>query len=121
MLESLKETLTKIADENGLSICAVVSKSGIPIVWHGLDDGNRETFATLTATVLGATEVIYSSLGMESDSLVVNSVSAENNIAMMEINSKSMIVLLGRKDTAELNEIAGKALSRVKEVFENER
>jgi len=121
MLESLKETLMKIADENGLSICAVVSKNGIPIAWHGLDDGSKETFATLTATVLGATEVVYSSLGMESDSLIVNSVSAENNIAMMEINRKSMIVLLGKKDTTELNEIAAEAAGRVKEVFENER
>lgn len=120
MLESLKETLAKISDENGLSICAVISRNGIPIAWHGLDDGNKETFATLTATVLGATEVIYSSLGM-SGPAVVNSISGENNIAMVGLNKKSMVALVGQKDIAELNEAASDAVNRVKEVFENER
>ncbi len=120
MLESLKETLADISERNGLSVCAVISRNGVPIAWHGLDDGNKETFATLTATVLGATEVIYSSLGI-SGPITVNSVSDSENMAMMGLNRKSMVAVMGKKDPAELNEAVQEAVTRVKEVFENER
>jgi predicted regulator of Ras-like GTPase activity (Roadblock/LC7/MglB family) len=106
--------------KNDLSVCAVISRNGVPIAWDGLDDGNKETFATLTATVLGATEVIYSSMGL-SLPISVSSVSEDGNLAMMGLNKKSMIAVMGNKDPAELNEVIQEAVTRVKEVFENER
>ncbi len=120
MLESLKKTLADISEKYDLTICAVISRNGVPIAWHGLDDSNKETFATLTATVLGATEVIYSSLGISAP-ITVNSVSEESNMALMGLNKKSMIAVMGKKDFTELNEALQESVTRVKEVFENER
>ncbi len=43
-------------------MCAVVTRSGVPVAWVLPDDVPADNFATMAATLLGALEVIYSTL-----------------------------------------------------------
>ena len=47
------------------SLSAVVSRSGVPIAWAMPPDTRVDNLATLSATILGASEVIYSGLNQD--------------------------------------------------------
>ena len=62
---ALKDILRKVREEFDVTVCAVISKNGIPLAWDIPNPHNIETFATLSATILGAAEVVYSGLGIK--------------------------------------------------------
>ncbi len=53
------------------SLSAVVSRSGVPIAWVLPADARIDNLATLGATLLGASEVIYSGLNQDPPKRVI--------------------------------------------------
>ncbi len=67
----MKQILKEMENEIGLEIGVVITRNGIPMVWNAPEDKDVETFATLSATIYGASEVVYSGLGKNPPELVM--------------------------------------------------
>ncbi len=81
---------------------AIVTRSGVPVSWALPDEVPPDNFATMAATLLGALEVIYST--MQGPSPQVVSVRTESGTLVVRlITSKLFIVALagGEADLAK--------------------
>lgn len=61
-MEQIKALLTEMKSI-GVEAAAIVLRNGVPVVYDGIEGAVVETYATLSATIVGASEVIYSTLG----------------------------------------------------------
>ena len=118
-VDALKEILDRLEKENGITISGVVSRNGIPIVCNMPNAGSADTFSTLSATIMGASEVIFSGIGKSKPDLVIMS-SPDGNMVCTPISPKSLLVVMGPQDPMELQKIAEKTKVEIKEVFSNE-
>lgn len=101
MVEELRNLLEDLKNRTGAEICAIISRNGIPIVFTGIDGGQVDTFSTLSATILGASEVIYSGLGKEKPNTVV----AESDGGVFlatPLSAKTLLTILGKADKDKL-------------------
>ena len=82
------------------SLSAVVSRSGVPIAWALPADMRVDNLATLTATILGASEVIYSVLNQDPPKRII--VEAEKGTLIATgVGPKSFLVAMvpGKAET----------------------
>ena len=90
-----------------IEACAIISRKGKPVVYDMKNKAQAETFATLTATIFGAAEVIYNGLGMQKPVSAV--IKAENgNMVMAAIGRKAFLAAVGPASDIEkidINEI----------------
>ncbi len=121
MVGELNQELEKLAEEHGIEISAVVSRSGVPIAWHLPDESIMETFATLSATIIGASEVVYTGMGKEAPHVVT--IESEKGVSFVAsgIDKKTLIVMMSETmGHDELVKILGMAEDRIKEVLTND-
>lgn len=121
MLADLKKELKKLEDEHGIEISAVVSRSGVPIAWHMPNESHIETFATLSATILGASEVVYADLGKIPPKHVLIE-SPDGTFIATPLGTKALLV--GMSKTRKSQELAASldsAVESVKGVLSSER
>ncbi|MCK5547917.1 MAG: roadblock/LC7 domain-containing protein [Thermoplasmata archaeon] len=115
----LKRILENIKIQHNTELSAVISKSGIPIVWNLPEDVHLETFATLTATILGASEVVCTGLNKKAPKRVI--VETDNgNIIAMSLGVKALLVIMSDSPADELMAIAEEAATSIKGVLANE-
>src|SRR5687767_5583238 len=75
------------------SLSAVVSRSGVPIAWALPPEMRVDNLATLSATILGASEVIYSGLNKDPPRRVI--VEAETGTLIATgVGPKSFLVAM---------------------------
>jgi len=82
------------------SLSAVVSRSGVPIAWALPPDARVDNLASLSATILGASEVIYSGLNQDPPKRVI--VEAEKGTLIATgVGPKSFLVAMvpGKTET----------------------
>jgi predicted regulator of Ras-like GTPase activity (Roadblock/LC7/MglB family) len=60
--DELRVLLKGFNATTGAHMSAVVTRSGVPIAWALPEDVQVDNFATMAATLLGALEVIYSTI-----------------------------------------------------------
>lgn len=60
--EELRVLLKGFNARTGTRASAIVTRSGVPIAWALPEDVQVDNFATMAATLLGALEVIYSTM-----------------------------------------------------------
>ena len=60
--DALRKLLQDFNVRTSARISAIVSRSGVPVAWVLPDDTQVDNFATMAATLLGALEVICSSM-----------------------------------------------------------
>ncbi|MCK5038129.1 MAG: roadblock/LC7 domain-containing protein, partial [Thermoplasmata archaeon] len=90
MVGELNKELEALNKKYDIEISAIISRSGVPIAWNIPDDAQIETFSTLTATILGASEVVYSSLGKSPPARII--IESNNGLLMStSIGSKALI------------------------------
>ncbi len=114
---AIKQILSNLRDLKGVSISAVISKNGIPLAWEIPSSGHQiETFATLSATILGASEVVYSGLGFKVPNLVIIE-GNDGTFVARGVTSKAILVLVAKKDQSELIDLLDKTADEIREVL----
>lgn len=115
----LKKILADLNSTYGVEISAIVSRSGIPIAWNLPKDVHVETFATLSATLLGASEVVYTGLNKNPPKRVVVESDAGNLIAT-GLGKKAMLVAMSTQGVDKLSEGVEVATANIREVLRKE-
>lgn len=115
-VEELKTILNELRSEQNIEICAVISRNGIPLAYELPDGVHIDAFSTLSATILGASEVIYSGLGKTVPQRVMIESNGTNYIAM-GVGPKALLVAMSSADSTSLVINIEKAAGRIKEVL----
>ncbi|MEF8832459.1 MAG: hypothetical protein V5A66_02945 [Candidatus Thermoplasmatota archaeon] len=102
---------------------ALTSKNGIPIASHLENEKENESFSTLSATILGAGEVIFSGLEKENPEVIVGH-SANSLLLIKGVDTDMALSLLGDSDKEEklkkdMDELVSK-MNELSETFEIE-
>jgi predicted regulator of Ras-like GTPase activity (Roadblock/LC7/MglB family) len=119
-VEELKLILNRMRTEQNIEICAVISRNGIPLA-HELPDGvHIDAFSTLSATILGASEVIYSGLGKTAPDRVMIESNGTNYIAT-GVGPKALLVVMSSSNAPDLATHISKAAEEIKEVLAHGR
>ena len=121
IVADLTKELDALASEQGIEISAVITRSGAPIAWHLPNGSSAETIATLSATIFGASEVIYSGSGWEKPRKVTIEAGEHGTLITRSLGNKAILVLMSKTmDKAELDKKAKDADSKIREVMQNE-
>ncbi len=115
-VEELKSILNELKTEQHIEICAVVSRNGIPLAYELPEGAHIDAFSTLSATILGASEVIYSGLGKKAPQRVMIEANGTNYIAV-GVGPKALLVALSSIDSSDLLTNVTKAAEKIKEVL----
>jgi len=75
----------------------LTSKNGVPIAFHLENEEENESFSTLSATILGASEVIFSSFEKENPELIVCD-SNDSVLLISEVGNNAVLSILGDPD-----------------------
>ncbi len=121
IVAELNRELEKLESEHGVEISAVITRSGAPIAWHLPHGISAETIATLSATIFGASEVIFTGSGWDKPHKVSVETSPSGIMITRSLGRKAILVLMSHKlDAAELDKKASEAEVRIREVMQNE-
>lgn len=118
MKKDLEELFKKSIEENDIEAVALTSKNGIPIASELENDREQESFSTLSATILGASEVIFSAFGKDQPEDIL--IKSKGSLLLIrETTSDSVIALLGRlEDEEKLIKIMDEVYNEVKRIRE---
>ena len=117
----LKKVLSELKVDCGVEAAAVVSRNGIPIAWELPENIHMETFSTLSATILGASDVVCSSLDKESPQRVIIQ-SKGNVIVLTGLGSKALLVAMApTADTDKLVKGVDESAHKIREVLKNDK
>ncbi|MEW5937599.1 MAG: roadblock/LC7 domain-containing protein [Candidatus Thermoplasmatota archaeon] len=116
----IKEELKRLSANHRIDVSAIVSRSGVPIAWNVPDEGMVETFATLSATIVGAAEVVYTSMGRTPPRRII--IDAEGGVFVAApIGSKALLVgLSSQKDRTALASGIDRAVEAVRGVLSSD-
>jgi len=67
----MKKILKDMESSMGMEIGVVITRNGIPMAWNSTGNTDIETFATLSATIYGASEVIFSGVNRAPPEVVI--------------------------------------------------
>ncbi len=107
---ALKSILESLCSEQ-FSAGAIVSRNGIPVVWS-LPGTSVETFATLSATILGAADVVLGSMAAGS-STRIRAAGADGELIVAPLDKRTLLVLYSKQTLAEAD--ISSAIQRVQE------
>jgi len=116
----LKKVLENMKTQYETEISAVISKSGIPIVWNIPEGINLETFATLSATILGASEVVCTGLNKNPPNRVIVETGKSNFIAV-SLGPKALLVAISSLPIEKLTGAIDNAAKTIKGVLADEK
>ena len=102
-VSELKRILTDFNTRYNAKLSAVISRSGIPIAWAVPDDDvHIENFATLAATLLGASEVIYTGMNKAPPKRVV--IESEHGMLVAAgVGTKAFVIAMTPARTDEID------------------
>jgi len=116
----IKNELKRLSTEHKIEISAIVSRSGVPIAWNVPDESMVETFATLSATIVGAAEVVYTGLGKTPPKRILIDSEGGTFIAT-PIGTKALLVgISSNRDRASLSSGLDAVANAVKGVLSSE-
>ncbi|MCD6461887.1 MAG: roadblock/LC7 domain-containing protein [Thermoplasmata archaeon] len=119
-VDALKSILDRLHKEDGVSVSGVVSRNGIPIVCNVPNPSQADTFSTLSATIMGAGEVIFTGVGRGKPEMVMLS-SPSGNMVCLPISAKSLLVLMSESSLDDLKAVAERTRQEIREVLSNEQ
>ena len=100
-VEALRKLLHEFNARTDARMSAIVSRSGVPVAWVLPDDAQVDNFATMAATLLGALEVIYSTMKASAPTHVT--VESEGGIlAVREVTGKMFFVAMSERRSPAL-------------------
>jgi len=111
-VDALRKLLEEFNARSGAKMSAIVSRSGVPVAWSVPDDVQVDNFATMAATLLGALEVIYSTVKTGTPSAVT--VEADGGVlAVRDLTGKMFFVAMSEKNTAPFGRAIDETLGEV--------
>lgn len=100
MREGIQNYFEEFKSDPQVKALALTSKNGIPIAHIVEKEGEHESFSTLSATILGASEVIFSS--MENDEPGNILVDSDDALLVIKgIDDERVLSLMGDTDDRE--------------------
>jgi predicted regulator of Ras-like GTPase activity (Roadblock/LC7/MglB family) len=94
-------------------MCAIVTRSGVPVASVLPDEVPADNFATMAATLLGALEVIYSTMKGPSPQQVT--VQTENgNLMLRVVTSKVFFVAMTEGNPADMQKHVEETATRAR-------
>jgi len=112
----IKQVLADFNQVNGALLSAVISRAGVPMAWNMPSDIHSENFSTLTATLLGASEVLYTGLKRRSPERVVVE-SPEGTLITVGLGPKAFLVALAPEATGAFLEATDSVVASLKEIL----
>lgn len=95
--KQVEEIFEEYCKENEIEGIALTSKNGIPIASYLDKPEQSESFSTLSATIMGASEVIFSSFENNNPDLI--SARSEDSILMIkEMGTNAVLSVIGDSD-----------------------
>ena len=121
IVADLTKELDALASEQGIEISAVITRSGAPIAWHLPKSSSAETIATLSATIFGASEVIYTGQGWEKPKKVTIEAGELGTFITRSLGNKAILVLMSKNlSKTELDTKSKDAEAKLRGVMQNE-
>lgn len=112
-VDELRVLLKGFNARTGARVSAVVTRSGVPIAWALPDDVQVDNFATMAATLLGALEVIYSTMKEPAPEKAL--VQTEGGtLAVRTITSRMFFVALSEGRPSDLEAAVDEASTRAR-------
>lgn len=115
-VEALRKLLQDFNARAGARTSAIVSRSGVPVAWALPGDVQVDNFATMAATLLGALEVIYSTLKANAPNRIV--VESESGVLIVrEVTGKMFFVALADKRTVPFARAVDETLAKARSLL----
>ena len=115
-VDELKEVLGSLKDDHNITSCAVVSRNGIPLAYELPAGSHVDAFSTLSATILGASEVIFSGIGKSEPERILIESNNGTYIAV-GVGPKALLVAIADTDVTGLKDHINAAAGKIKEVL----
>lgn len=117
-MSRLNEILSELRKSQNLNACAIFTKEGIPVAWSISDDFDIEQFGAITATIMGVSEVVYSSLRRGApEKVIIESKNHTLLVAGIGHNALLMYAPESEIDTKNLIDKMNEFVPRVEEVL----
>ncbi len=101
MKNEVEEVFKQTTEGSDIEAIALTSKNGVPIASYMENREEHESFSTLSATILGASEVIFSAFDKGS----IEEISIDSNESILlikEATPDSVLSLLGNSEDKEI-------------------
>lgn len=112
-VEELRKVLRDFNFRYGAQVSAVITKTGIPIALQSTRPVLEEHFATMAATLVGSTEVIYRQLG-GTPALTITARSEENTIVILNLERNAFFIAVAPLTSVLAGDVAGATASLAK-------
>jgi predicted regulator of Ras-like GTPase activity (Roadblock/LC7/MglB family) len=112
-IEALRKLLQDFNARTGARMSAIVSRSGVPVAWVLPDDAQVDNFATMAATLLGALEVLYSTMKADAPTHVV--VESDGGVlTVREATGKMFFVTMAKQRSPGLVKAVDEILTKAR-------
>lgn len=112
-MDELRVLLKGFNARTGARVSAVVTRSGVPIAWALPDDVQVDNFATMAATLLGALEVIYSTMKEPAPEKALVQTDG-GTLAVKTITSRMFFVALSEGKSSDLEAAVDETATRAR-------
>jgi len=114
--DELRVLLKGFNGQTGSRMSAIVTRSGVPVAWALPPDVPPDNFATMAATLLGALEVIYSTLqGPSPQQVAVQTESG--TLVVRVITPKMFLVALTDGSPADVAKLVEETVARARNLL----
>jgi len=121
MAAEFTRELDRLASEQGIEISAIITRSGAPLAWHLPAGLSSETIATLSATIFGASEVIFTGSGWNKPIKVSVESALGGVMVTRSLGRKAILVLMSKNmNIAQLEAKSAEAEINIKKVMQDE-
>jgi predicted regulator of Ras-like GTPase activity (Roadblock/LC7/MglB family) len=112
-VEALRKLLQDFNVRTNAKMSAIVSRSGVPVAWVLPDDAQVDNFATMAATLLGALEVMYTTMRTSAPSHVT--VESDGGLLTVRgVTGKMFFVAMTDKRSATFGKSVDETISKAK-------
>ncbi|MFW5928230.1 MAG: roadblock/LC7 domain-containing protein [Thermoplasmatota archaeon] len=111
--KQVEEIFEEYCEENEIEGIALTSKNGIPIASYLDKPEQSESFSTLSATIMGASEVIFSSFEKSNPDLITAN-SGDSILMIKEMGTNAVLSVIGNLE--KKNELKDKIDEIIEEI-----
>ncbi len=112
----LKRILGEFNSRYEAQMSAIVSRSGVPIAWNMPQGMPVENFAALAATLLGASEVIYSGMNKPQPNRIIVE-STDGVLVVSGLGHKAFVVAMFKNTSSNIDKGVEEVSSTIMDIL----